>query len=197
MDLNKLGIIVEDDRHKEEKTYIFGSEHQMPIGILLALGSDYNQSMERLCSLCTYTRKANGWADLLVKNNDLMENITILIKKFNDYQEENKVINSMRDYMCRPLGFHIYAEQFAKFLVMITPTYNSGRESVVLECPPNYSDFWDKAEFKEAYTAINKAIETVLEDFIKDANKRGLVINENTLYVEGYKPLSFSYGYGW
>lgn len=226
MDIKKLlGIKVTDDTNREEKSYYFGSDNQMPLGLFLAVGSGYNEGLERFCSLFTYTGEAQNWAKEITSSNDLEGMVKKLVEAF-EYVEPTPLppgmvteVNGVKTFnlnkltpvsadwkekLMNPpydavLPFHVYAEQFAKILVMRTPQYGSGREGVIMTCPMSYIKFWGREEFNMMTKAIDGALEHTVREVIRVMDIQGMKLDKDTMtvHVEGYKPFVGVYGYGW
>ena len=210
----KLGVKIQEDCENDETVYSLGSNNQMPIGLLLAAGSQYQGAVERFCYQYVYGKEAKQWA-LEIKNQlNFNESIEKIIKNFDANEkfpvkinsgidmEKSFDINQLKPVSDKflesyfnpspdiPLPFHVYSEMFATILAKLTSGYGSGQESIVLECPVSYSNFWNRAVFQKMDHATTRALLHVVKDVMRVMEIKNISVNKKTMtvYVAGYQP---------
>lgn len=215
------GFSVNDDFHKEEKTYTIGVKDEMPIALFLLLNSNMKEVTARYCSLMTYTEQAIKWAEefdikSLEKISKLIaqefEKETPHLDKATAFYLKNKsnaetkeeqhrllqeeMHNQSRDII---LPLHLYANQFARHMAQKTVAFRTLSEGVIMTCPPSYIGYWNREEFQSVEKSINNTLNMIMEDVLRIFKIKGIQHNEYcmTIFTPGYEPKKFIESYGW
>lgn len=217
---NIYGITQYSDNRAEEDVYTVGSDGNIPIVLFVLAASNFNNAVERYLSVHSYTKLAqNSVKELYAQNPNLQEEVKKIADIFDerDPESQRKMIEHAMKHGMTPfegfnerdersvaqiikeyprdaiLDFHIYASKIATYMVMRTPTFDTGREGVPQACSMAYIAFHSRTEFELANKAVDNAFVYLVNEVVRIMKIRGIDVNEEkmTLSMPAYKAISF------
>lgn len=218
-----FGVNTDDDHKKEKKTHFFGSKGNCPIALFLVLASGQKNIVARYFNLFVHTSQANELQKEVAQSKFL---VSELVKdKFNGLEVQKDLILPDKLTPWKPPAFdsnhfarmqekskhpteienaemmnlNMYANQFAKYLTMLTADYDSNREGTIMTCPMSYIQFWGRKEFSDVYPPIEAALDMLLKEVAKILVVRGFDVDKHNMTVNlpSYPGFTTIEDYGW